>query len=415
MGNDALIGLVGKPSSGKSTLLNSLTDATAKTGAFPFTTIDPNKATGYLQIDCACARFGKQDLCRPNYGSCKDGKRYVPIMLLDVAGLVPGAHEGRGLGNKFLDDLRHADALIHVVDSSGTTDAEGKATAGYDSLQDVEWLRSEILRWIEGNLKVKWGGIKRRHVSTKSTAVETLRNQFSGYGATGQLVQRALDRSKVTAPLESWDDDTIEHVVSAFVDEKFPTILALNKIDHPDADRCIYRIQRTHPEIPTVLTSAKTEVFLRRLRKQKYIYYEEGASEFITKLEDTEQQYDLREIEDERLQERIDQIRDMVFYRWSDTGILRALQEAARALNLVAVFTVRNIHTFSNNTDGSSSAGVFRDCILVRQGTTVGSVLRKTMGDIPVAFIEGLDGMRVSKDATVDYKKNDILCFKMSR
>lgn len=49
----------------------------------------------------------------------------MPIELLDVAGLVPGAHEGKGLGNKFLDDLRHADALVHVVDVSGTTDAEG--------------------------------------------------------------------------------------------------------------------------------------------------------------------------------------------------------------------------------------------------------------------------------------------------
>lgn len=54
-----------------------------------------------------------------------EGRRSVPIELLDVAGLVPGAHQGRGLGNKFLDDLRHADALIHVVDVSGTTDAEG--------------------------------------------------------------------------------------------------------------------------------------------------------------------------------------------------------------------------------------------------------------------------------------------------
>ena len=50
----------------------------------------------------------------------------MPIELLDVAGLVPGAHEGKGLGNKFLDDLRHADALVHVVDVSGTTDAEGR-------------------------------------------------------------------------------------------------------------------------------------------------------------------------------------------------------------------------------------------------------------------------------------------------
>jgi len=91
-----------------------------------FTTIDPQRAIGYLQVECACARFNLQDRCKPNYGSCVDGRRSVPIELLDVAGLVPGAHEGKGLGNRFLDDLRHADALVHVVDVSGTTDAEGK-------------------------------------------------------------------------------------------------------------------------------------------------------------------------------------------------------------------------------------------------------------------------------------------------
>lgn len=90
-----------------------------------FTTIDPNRAIGYLRVPCACARFRLQSKCSPNYGSCADGQRSVPIELLDVAGLVPGAHMGRGLGNKFLDDLRRADGLIHVVDVSGTTDAEG--------------------------------------------------------------------------------------------------------------------------------------------------------------------------------------------------------------------------------------------------------------------------------------------------
>lgn len=152
MPRDPLIGLVGKPSSGKSTMLNSLTDASSKVGNYPFTTIDPQRAIGYLQVDCACARFNKQDQCKPNYGACKNGKRSVPIELLDVAGLVPGAHEGRGLGNKFLDDLRHADALVHVVDASGTTDAEGKETRGYDPSQDIVWLRGEIVRWVQGNL-----------------------------------------------------------------------------------------------------------------------------------------------------------------------------------------------------------------------------------------------------------------------
>lgn len=99
--------------------------------AFSFTTIDPQRAIGYLQIECACQRFNVSDKCKPNYGGCFEGRRSVPIELLDVAGLVPGAHQGRGLGNKFLDDLRHADALIHVVDVSGTTDAEGQERSGW--------------------------------------------------------------------------------------------------------------------------------------------------------------------------------------------------------------------------------------------------------------------------------------------
>ena len=103
-----------------------------------------------------------------------DGKRSVPIELLDVAGLVPGAHEGKGLGNKFLDDLRHADALVHVVDVSGTTDAEGKATRGYDPSQDIVWLRSEIVRWIEGNLLDKW------HVYSAMKSVLQESNRYQG-------------------------------------------------------------------------------------------------------------------------------------------------------------------------------------------------------------------------------------------
>jgi ribosome-binding ATPase YchF (GTP1/OBG family) len=105
--------------------LQSKIPPTMSTDIYSFTTIDPQRAIGYLQISCACARYDLSDRCKPNYGACVQGKRSVPIELLDVAGLVPGAHEGKGLGNKFLDDLRHADALIHVVDVSGTTDAEG--------------------------------------------------------------------------------------------------------------------------------------------------------------------------------------------------------------------------------------------------------------------------------------------------
>ncbi|KIX05437.1 uncharacterized protein Z518_06309 [Rhinocladiella mackenziei CBS 650.93] len=404
MPRDPLIGLVGKPSSGKSTTLNS------------FTTIDPQRAVGYLQVDCACLRHNLTEKCRPNYGSCVNGKRSVPIELLDVAGLVPGAHEGKGLGNKFLDDLRHADALIHVVDVSGTTDAEGKATRGYDPSVDIEWLRGEIVRWIQGNLMEKWGSIKRRHVAVKASPVETLQAQFSGYGSTSAIVARCLDRLHLKQSLEEWGDETILKVVNAFTDEKFPTVLALNKIDHPDADRNIAKIAKQQPANSIVLCSAISEVFLRRLAKQGYIKYKEGA-EYLDTREDLIEQGDpdgggLKEMDD-KLKQRIENLKDMVLYRFGSTGVVQVLTRAAALLGLVPVFPVKNIHTYGSGTAGSTA--VFRDCVLVKKNSTVADVARKVMGDAPIAFVEGDGGRRVAEDQIISVGKNDILSFHVGR
>lgn len=406
MGRDTVIGLVGKPSSGKSTTLNALTDANAKVGAFPFTTIDPNKASGYLEVECACKRFGKLDLCKPNYGYCRNGTRGVPVMLLDVAGLVPNAHLGRGLGNKFLSDLTEADCLIHIVDVSGTTDAEGKETRGYDPLNDIEWLQNEIFQWILGNLVERWGSVVRRHTSTKSSTLETLRQQLGGYYANKQLIGKALDRIPNLPPLQEWDSAMIEQVVKAFMDVKFPTVLALNKMDHADADKNVSKIMLKHPDLKCVLTSSLTEVFLRKLAAQKFIQYELGT-EFVDTLEDLPDS-DLKPMDD-KLASRIENIRDLVLYRFGSTGTVQLLQTAQQLLNLVPVYPVRNIHSFS----GGSGTNVFRDCVLVKRGSSVISVARKIMGDVTIAAIEGAGGVRVAEEDVVDIGKNDILLFRL--
>lgn len=387
--------------------LNSLTDAAVKTGAFPFTTIDPNKATGYLKVDCACSRFGKEALCKPNYGWCSNGSRHIPILLLDVAGLVPGAHMGRGIGNKFLDDLRQADALIHVVDVSGSTDAEGKATLGYDPLADVEWLQDEIRLWIEGNLEKRWGSIVRRHTATKSSVVDTLLTQFAGYSANGQMIARAMDRVPDVGKLEDWNKEDITRVVKAFMDEKFPTVLSLNKIDHPDSDKNVSKILLKYPNTKAVLTSAITEVFLRKLSKQGFIKYEEGT-EFIDTREDLPDDESLKPM-DEKLLNRVENIRDLVLYRFGSTGVVQVLQAATEVLGLVPIYTVRNISNFT----GSNGTNVFRDCTLIRKGTPVSKVARHIMGEVTIAAIEGVGGVRVSEDDTIDVGKNDILSFRV--
>lgn len=320
------------------------------------------------------------------------------------------------MGNKFLDDLRHADALIHVVDASGTTDAEGKNTRGYDPSVDIAWLRSEVVAWIKGNLMEKWGSIRRRHVAAKHTAVETLQAQFSGYGSTSRVVARTLDRLALKEPLESWDEATIDRVVNAFTDEKFPTVIALNKIDHPDSDKNVAKIAKMQDPNRIVLCSAVSEIFLRKMAKQGYIRYTEG-SEFVDTREDLIEAGDpegggLKELDDKN-RNRIENLRDMVLYRFGSTGVVQVLSKAAEVLGLVPVYPVRNTTAFGSG--ASESKFVFRDCVLVKKNSTVGEVARKCVGDAPVAYIEGVGGMRVSEDDLVAIGKNDILSFKMGR
>ena len=153
-----LIGIVGKPSCGKSTFFKAATLADVLIAAYPFATIKPNHGVGYVKIDCIDKELKVQ--CNPVKGYCIESKRFVPVELLDVAGLVKGASEGKGLGNQFLSDLTSADALIHIVDISGETDAEGKETKGYDPVKDIKML--EDATFLVMNLMVMVGDIQSR-------------------------------------------------------------------------------------------------------------------------------------------------------------------------------------------------------------------------------------------------------------
>lgn len=332
----------------------------------------------------------------------------MPIELLDVAGLVPGAHEGRGLGNKFLDDLRHADALIHVVDASGKTNAEGENTRGYDPSQDIAWLRSEIIAWIKGNLYERWGNIRRRHIAVKATAVETLQAQFSGYGSTASLVARTLDRLALKEPLEAWSEATVDRVVATFTDEKFPTVIALNKIDDADSYTNLMKITKMYKDSMVVPCSAKAELFLRKMAKQNYVQYVEGSDSVWTRqdlIDDGDPEGGGLKPLDEKNQEIIDEYKDMILYRYGSTGVVQILSKAAEILGLVPVFPVRSVSTFSS---GSDTKVAFRDCVLVKKNTTVGEAARKVMGDAPLAYVEGVGGTRVSEDDIVAVGKNDV-------
>ena len=238
--------------------------------------------------------------------------------------------------------------------------------------------------------------------------METLQGQLSGYGSTSAIVARTLDRLKLKEPLEAWSPETISAVVEAFTDEKFPTVIALNKIDHPDADKNISKIAKTQDPRSIVLCSAISEVFLRKLAKQGFIRYVEG-SEFIDSRDDLIELGDptgggLKEMDD-KLKTRIENLKDMVLYRFGSTGVVQVLSRAAELLGLVPIFPVRNVHALSAT---SASSQMFRDCVLVKKGSTVGDCAKKIMGDVTIAYIEGAGGVRVSEDDVVEIGKLDV-------
>lgn len=241
----------------------------------------------------------------------------------------------------------------------------------------------------------------------EANPVNTLQFQFSGYGSTPQTVARTLDRLKLKEPLEHWSPETISSVVNAFADEKFPTVFALNKIDHLDADKNISKIAKIQDPQSIVLCSAIAEVFLRKLAKQGFIRYVEG-SEVIDTREDLLEMGEpdgggLKEL-DEKLKTRIENLRDMVLYRFGSTGVVQVLSRAAELLGLVPIFPVKNIHFGA----GAGNNAVFRDCVLVKRGTTVRDCARKIMGDAPLTYVEGAGGVRVSEDEVVEVGKNDV-------
>ena len=201
---EVVVGVVGKPSAGKSTFFNAVTRATgaiaAKVAAYPFTTIDPNVREGlYAVLDADPALALGRPLSSP-HGRDAQGRRLLPVLLKDVAGLVPGAYAGKGKGNRFLNDLCDADALVHVVDASAETDAGGAAINSEDAASDalafeISWVREELHRWIAGNVASKWRSVVRlAHTDRDGTlALDRLLDLFNGYRASNATARRALE------------------------------------------------------------------------------------------------------------------------------------------------------------------------------------------------------------------------------
>ncbi|KAM3575529.1 hypothetical protein VYU27_002521 [Nannochloropsis oceanica] len=430
---EVIIGCVGKPSVGKSTFFNAVSGGQAKTGNFPFTTIEPNTGVTFYRVPCPCVSHGKVKECKPKYGRCMNGTRLIPVKLLDVAGLVPGASEGAGLGNKFLDDLRHADVLMHILDVSGTTNEKGETTVGYDPINDAEWLHGEVHAWVFNNLWKKWSSVARRHAATKASVGPTLLGQLSGYGANPAVINAVLDKMGVRDPVDlgEWDEDQVKALVEAFLLVRFPTILLLNKADQAgDTDKNISRIVERYEASKCFVASAGAECFLKICRQKNVIKYQAGASNFET-IEDIEDDLDFRkargetvpsleeataglEPPDGKTKKRLEKIRDMVLFRYQSTGVWAAIQAAVDLQEPVVVYPVKSLSNFATAADGG---GVFGNAMLVKPGSTVRSVVgyvASGMMDLlqyAELLEEGGNRRRVGEDYVLTGKNNIIKFF----
>ena len=398
-----LIGLVGKPSTGKSTFFRAATLAEADIASYPFTTIKPNTGVGYVKVQCVDREFGVK--CNSRDGFCVNGWRFVPVQVLDVAGLIPGAHEGLGLGNQFLDDLRQADIFINIVDISGSTNERGESVSvgSYDPANDVRFLETELDLWYFGILKKAWDRFARHAEQLQEEMHKAVAKQMSGLGnITEDGVRDILDDLDLsTKKLVSWTDDDIRKFAATIRKETKPMIIACNKIDLNGAYDNYLRLKKEFPDYLFVPCSAESELALREAAKHELITYIPGDKSFTLKNEGKL---------NENQKKALNFIQANILDKYGTTGVQDVLDKAIfDFLKYIIVFPggVNNLVDKHGN--------VLPDAFLLKDGSTPVDFAFKIHTDIGKKYIKAINvktKLPLGKDYVV--KNRDVIEIKTS-
>lgn len=394
-----LLGLVGKPSSGKSTFLNASCLTEAEVSELPFTTIEPNKGVAYLRTQCVCEEFDIDD--DPQNSLCIDGNRFIPIHLLDVAGLVPDAHKGKGLGNQFLNDLSRADVLIHIVDTTGSLNEAGQriGEGKHDPYEDIIFLEREIDLWFkEILLREDWKKFADSVKKEKKSFINALYNRLSGLKITHIQIKQALKRTGLEDrnPME-WSDEELTEFSKSLRKISKPIIIIANKIDKPISDKNFTRLKQKYTG-KVIPCSALAEHLLRKYNEENVIEYISGATDFkiiaSSKLNSKEK-------------ETLDKINEKILNTYGGTGIQKVFEYAIfDILNQIPVYPVSDPNKLTDN-----KGNVLPDVFLVEKGTSLKEFVRdKIHSELADNFLYGVDA-RTRKRLGEDYKLkfNDVI------
>ena len=365
------LALAGKPNAGKSTFYTAATRADVDVANYPFTTIDANRGVATVRTDCPCLELEE----RCGNDRCHDGVRYVPIELYDVAGLVPGAHEGRGLGNQFLDELTNADAILNVLDASGSTDEEGEPVepGSHDPVEDVEFIEEEMNQWLTGIIDRNWESVERKSRSPDFDINDALTDLLTGFGATTADVASCLRDIEYPDDPIQWEDADKEALAAAVRAQTKPIILVANKVDIADDDTLARLQEAAEIVIPA---TADGELALRRAVEAGVVDYDPGDEDFEI----------IGDISDEQAA-GLEQIRE-VMAEHGGTGVQTALNAAVYdLLDQITAFPVENETKW---VDGQGN--VLPDAFLLPEGSTPTDLAAKIHSDIAEGYLHAVNG-----------------------
>ncbi|KZX16485.1 ribosome-binding ATPase YchF [Methanobrevibacter cuticularis] len=378
------IAVTGKPNVGKSSFFNSATASKVEMADYPFTTIDANKAVAHVRSPCPCHEL--ELTCNPRNSKCFEGTRLIPVELIDVAGLVPGAHEGRGLGNKFLDDLRQAKVFIHVIDASGSTDEEGRPVdpGTHDPLEDIEFLEYEIVMWMYGILNKNWTRLIRKIEAEKLDIAKVIYEQLSG---TGVSLENIVDAKRtIVDDYSKWNEEDMIQLVTNLLRIAKPMLIVANKADLPTSEENIKRIKEKYPNV--IPASAESEIALIRANEAGLIDYKSGDNSF-TILKDEEL--------NENQKKALEHIKVNVLEKYDGTGVQKALNTAIfQLLKMIVVYPVEDEHKLTDQ-----KGNVLPDAILVPHGSVPRELAYIIHTDIGEKFMHAIDAkknMRVGSE-----------------